>query len=151
MEEVFVTETKGFRTLQIWQKTRLFFFFSFQTKNKAETGRCKSKNRFKGGLLELQSVNHKSQCPCPAVQCCIEEKVLDGSVPQRQLWMCMPERQKLLFTCCAINVVCQKAHFLGISVRALYYLISCKTLSQPPGKLLLEYWQKEIKMKYYVC
>lgn len=46
MEEVFVTEMKGFGTLQIWWKTRLIFF---QTKNKAETGRFKSKIWFKGG------------------------------------------------------------------------------------------------------
>lgn len=46
MEEVFVTETKGFGTLQIWWKTRLIFF---QTKNNAETGCFKSKIRLKGG------------------------------------------------------------------------------------------------------
>lgn len=40
---------------------------------------------------------------------------------------------------------------LGISMCALYYLILLKTLSQTPGKLLLEYCQKEIKMKYYIC
>lgn len=40
---------------------------------------------------------------------------------------------------------------LGISMCALYYLILQKTLSQTPGKLLLEYCQKEIKMKYYIC
>lgn len=50
MEEVFVTETKGFGTLQIWWKTQLIFlFFFFQTKNKAETGRFKDKIWFKGG------------------------------------------------------------------------------------------------------
>lgn len=37
---------------------------------------------------------------------------------------------------------------LGISMCALYYLILHKTLSQTPGKLLLEYCQKEIKTKY---
>lgn len=54
--------------------------------------------------------------------------------------------------CCLLAVLSTwyaRKHTFQESV-CVCYIISHKTSSQPPGKLLLEYWRKEIKMKYYV-
>lgn len=90
MEEVFVAETKGFGTLQIWWKTWLIFF---QIKNKAETGCFKSKIWFKGGCWNCSqwTINHSAHAQLCSH--CIEEKVSDGNscgcVCQRGSYCCL--------------------------------------------------------------
>lgn len=145
MEEVFVIETKGFRILQIWWKTQMFF-----SKKEQSTDQLFQKQKFcsKEGSWNSShwTVNHDAHA-----QLC-------STAWKKRFWMavslsdscgCVCQRGSY---CCLLAVLSTwyaRKHTFQESVCVHYIILSAeKHCPKSPRKLLLEYWQKEIKMKY---